>query len=133
MAVYYFIKVSMILNKLQVLRKLITLDNLPLVLLTILLVLVPIAFSPSPFLSFVYLKALVISLGVLFAFILTILAIIKRGTVFFPRNVLAATSVGLVVVILISSLVSTSRIGSLVGYGFEYSRFWPRTENGSER
>lgn len=110
-------------NKLQLFRKLTSLENLPFLLLTLLLVLVPVAFSYSQFLSFVYLKALFISVGVLLTFIISILAVIKRGTISFPKNLLAASVAVLALVFLVSSLVSTSRVGSLLGYGFEVGTF----------
>lgn len=110
-------------QKINLLRRLTTLENLPSVLLVVLLVLVPVVCSYSPFLSFLYLKALVISIGVLFTFAISILAIIKRGTVSFPKNLIAATLVVLVLAIFISSLASSSPIGSLLGYGFEATTF----------
>ncbi len=104
-------------------RRLTTLENLPFILLSALLVLVPLIFSYSQFLSFFYLKTLAISLGVLFTLIVSILVIIKRGTLFFPKTLVSGSLVVLVLAFLLSAIFSTSRTGSFLGYGFEVGTF----------
>ncbi len=119
MNTYYLLNLSMNSNKFQIIRRAFSLENLPTVLLSILLVLVVTVFSYSQVLSFVYLKALTVSLGALVVFIVAVLGMIKRGSITYPKSPVFLSLVGVLLVFLLSSIFSTSRMGSFLGYGFE--------------
>ncbi|HLP44272.1 MAG TPA: tetratricopeptide repeat protein, partial [Candidatus Nanoarchaeia archaeon] len=114
---------SMDSNKIQLWRRITTLENLPFVLLTLLILLVPAFFAYSKFVSFLFTKSLLISLGVLLSFVLSILVFIKRGALPYPKGLVPVTFGGLVLAYLFSTIFSTSPVSSFLGYGYEATTF----------
>lgn len=107
----------------QFASKFFSFDSLPTTLLTILFVLIPVFFIPSLFVSTLFSKILLVTIGTLLALISFVAVYVKRGILPIPRSPISISLILLAAAYLLTSLFSSSVHVSLWGYGFEPATF----------
>ena len=83
------------------------------------MILSSLVFVPTQFFSFDLTKSVIISIGVLIAFVLYITLFVKEGRLILPQKSLTIVSLLIVLSLVISSLTSVHISKSLIGQGFE--------------
>ena len=107
----------------QIFGKYLAAENLTFAILIVLLVLVPIFFIPSLFVSLSFAKSILISIGIVIALVSYLIILVKKGHFDLPKNPIILALGILALVYLIASIFSDSFIGSFLGYGFEIGTF----------
>ncbi len=104
-------------------KNIIRLENVPYILLSLVLFLSPIIAISSAGLTFHSAKVILVSAGVIFSLMSLLVLTIKKGAVSFPKSIMLATLGVLVAVYLVSGLFSEVPSSSLFGKSFEIGTF----------
>lgn len=111
------------MSMLHYVKKALSVERLPFVLLSVFLFLLPLFFYPLGQLSLEFSKSLFITLVVIASFAVYVVSLLKKGRLELPKNLIFITLALLLLAYLGSSVLGVSPMFSLFGYGYEVTTF----------